>query len=77
MGADEQLQMQWDEEALAGGWKGQTHTACGLLHDYAWVGVSACQNLLILILELDENFEIVKLQLRGRDKKPQRQSCWT
>lgn len=72
MDGDEQLQTHWGEEALAEGWKGHILTACGLLHAYAWVGVRACQNLLILILELDENFEIVKLELRGRDKKPQR-----
>ena len=72
MGADGQLQTHWGEEALAEGWKGHILTACGLLHDYAWVGVCACQNLLTLILELDEKFEIVKLQLRGRDKKSQK-----
>lgn len=72
MGADEQLQAHWGEEALAEGWKGPILTACGLLRDYAWVGVCACQNLTMLILEVDENLEIVKLELRGRDKKPQR-----
>lgn len=72
VGADEQLQMHWGEEALAEGWEGHVLIACGLLHDYVWVGVCACQNLLILILELDEHFETVNLELRGRDKKPQR-----
>lgn len=70
--ADEQLQTHQGEEALAGGWKGHRLTACGLWHDYAWVGVCARQNLMILILEEDERFEIVKPELRGRDKKTQR-----
>lgn len=41
---------------------------CMIMH--AWVSVYACQNLLIIILELEENFEIDKLALRGRGKKP-------
>lgn len=71
VGADEQLQMRWGEEGLAEGWKGHILTACGLLHDYVWVGVCACQNLLILNLELDENVELVKPELRGRNKEPE------
>lgn len=41
---------------------------CTIMH--AWVSVNTCQSLLIIILELEENFEIDKLVLRGRGKKP-------
>lgn len=39
VGADEQMQMHEGEEAFAEGWEGCLLTACGPLHDCAWVGV--------------------------------------
>lgn len=48
VGADEQMQMQGGEEAFAEGWKGHILTACGPLHDCAWV--CACQTSWFLSL---------------------------
>lgn len=47
---------------------------CMTMH--VWVSVYACQNLLIIILELEENFEIDKLAWRGRGKKPGPDISW-
>lgn len=74
-GCDEQLQVCWGEEDLGESWKGHVLSAWCWLH--AW-GVYACQNLLIIILELEENFVIDKLALKGRSKKPGPDThCWT